>query len=201
MCQPPRQLSPLVRSAVKYAETTKPFARVKLVVITRIDILYIPANLSDSVFLSLERILFKSSLVNERMLAIERKCTRFVCPSIELTVTPKPSLLTVPEPALSSLKVTVDRKKIVRLYSRRCQPWSSTVKYATQLINLEPAVIGIARISVIVAKQLNYFLIRLRSYNSARSLVRTATLAAGQGRTETAGTPLEYRRREVTEVS
>lgn len=122
MCQPPRQLSPLVRSAVKYAETTKPFARVKLVVITRIDILYIPANLSDSLFLSLECILFKSSLVNERMLAIERKCTRFVCPSIELTLTPKPSLLTDPEPALSSLKVTVDRKKIVRLYSRRCQP-------------------------------------------------------------------------------
>lgn len=60
----------------------------------------------------------------------------------------------------------------------------------------------IARISVIVAKQLNYFLTRLtRSYNSACSLVRTATLAAGQGRTETAGTPLEYRRREVTEVS
>jgi len=40
-----------------------------------------------------------------------------------------------------------------------------------------------------------------RSYNSARSLVRTATLAAGQGRTETMGTPLEYRRQEVTEVS
>lgn len=52
MCQPPRQLSPLVRSAVKYAETSKPFARVKLVVITRIDILYISVNLSLSLFFS-----------------------------------------------------------------------------------------------------------------------------------------------------
>lgn len=52
MCQPPRQLSPLVRSTVKYAETSKPFARVKLVVITRIDILYILANLSLSLSLS-----------------------------------------------------------------------------------------------------------------------------------------------------
>lgn len=31
----------LVRSTVKYAETSKPFARVKLVVITRINIYYI----------------------------------------------------------------------------------------------------------------------------------------------------------------
>lgn len=52
MCQPPRQLSPLVRSTVKYAETSKPFARVKLVVITRIDILYILENLSLSLSLS-----------------------------------------------------------------------------------------------------------------------------------------------------
>lgn len=103
MCQPPWQLSPLVRSAVKYAETSKPFARVKLVVITRIDILYICARI--------ERALFKSSPVDERMLAIERKCGRFVHFSNHLTVTLRLLFL-----SLSLIDRSRPRRKLRRLF-------------------------------------------------------------------------------------